>query len=182
MNIGILEYDKKIAAQLEGIVLEHCPHGQVKIWTDSRDLKKEIKEGSVYKILFLSLEQHPNEIIDYAVRLQDHYPEIRLIYTSRLDPVLFEVYRSVPAYVLSRPLQNDHVKAAIKRALKELSLLRDKNFTIINKQGIFTVPYKKIYYVESDKRKLNIYGKEGLIKSINLKISDSISSDLSFNK
>ena len=172
MNIGILEYDEKIAYQLEEIAREQCPHGQVKVCTNSLALKEEIKEGAISKILILSLEQNPNDIIDYAVRLQDLYPDVKLIYTSQLDPVMFEVYRSVPTYVLSKPLQQDHVKASLKRALKELSLSRDKNFTIINKQGIFTVPYKKIYYVESDKRKLNIYGEEGLIKSINLKISD----------
>lgn len=53
-----------------------------------------------------------------------------------------------------------------------MSLSKEKNFTIINKQGIYTIPYTKIYYVESDKRKLNIYGEEGLVKTINLKISD----------
>ena len=64
------------------------------------------------------------------------------------------------------------MKEALHKALRELSLSKEKNFTIINRQGIFTIPYTRIYYVESDKRKLNIFGKEGLIKSINLKISD----------
>ncbi len=172
MNIGILEYDKKIAYQLEEIVREQCPHGHVKVWTESRTLKEDIKDRSIYKILILSLERNSKDIIEYAIRLQDLYPDIKLIYTTELDPVIFEVYRSCPTYVLAKPLQQEHVRASLKRAVQELSLSRDKNFTIINKQGIFTVPYKKIYYVESDKRKLNIYGEEGLIKSINLKISD----------
>ena len=56
MNIGILEYDEKIAYQLEEITREQCPHGQVKVWNNSLALKEDIKEGAVYRILILSLE------------------------------------------------------------------------------------------------------------------------------
>lgn len=172
MNIGILEYDKEIAYQLTEIINENCPHIQVKVWERASDLKEDISDGGMYKILFLSMEEKPEEIIEYARRLQGLHPDIKIIYTTELTPYLFEVFRSSPTYVLSRPLQIAHVKNALEKALYELSRSKEKNFTIINKQGIYTIPYTKIYYVESDKRKLNIYGKEGLVKTINLKISD----------
>ena len=172
MNIGILEYDKEIAYQLTEIINENCPHIQVKVWERASDLKEDISDGGMYKILFLSMEEKPEEIIEYARRLQGLHSDIKIIYTTELTPYLFEVFRSSPTYVLSRPLQIAHVKNALEKALYELSRSKEKNFTIINKQGIYTIPYTKIYYVESDKRKLNIYGKEGLVKTINLKISD----------
>ena len=112
------------------------------------------------------------EIIEYSRRLQDLHPDVKIIYITELNNSVFEVFHSTPTYILSRPLNIGHVKKALEKALHELSLSKEKNFTIINKQGIYTIPYTKIYYVESDKRKLNIYGEEGLVKTINLKISD----------
>ena len=172
MNIGILEYDKEIAYQLTEVINENCPHMQVKVWEQGRSLKEDIRSGGLYKILFLSLERDPMEIIEYSRRLQDLHPDVKIIYITELNDSVFEVFHSTPTYILSRPLNIGHVKKALAKALHELSLSKEKNFTIINKQGIYTIPYTKIYYVESDKRKLNIYGEEGLVKTINLKISD----------
>ena len=172
MNIGILEYDKEIAYQLTEVINENCPHIQVKVWEHDSSLKEDISSGGLYKILFLSLERDPMEIIEYSRRLQDLHPDVKIIYITELNNSVFEVFHSTPTYILSRPLNSGHVKKALEKALHELSLSKEKNFTIINKQGIYTIPYTKIYYVESDKRKLNIYGEEGLVKTINLKISD----------
>lgn len=172
MNIGILEYDKTICAQLSEIINEEYPEVHIKVWEKEEELKRSIMEGSIYKILFLSLEKNPKEIIQYSKRLKDIHPDLKIIYLSDLNESIFEVFEATPTYVLSRTLNEDYVKQALRKAKRELEQLDDKMFTIINKQGIFTIPYQKIYYVESDKRKLNIYGEEGLIKSINLKISD----------
>ncbi len=172
MNIGILEYDKSIAYQLTEIINESCPHMQVKVWEQESSLKEDISSGGSYKILFMSLEKDPMEIIEYCRRLQELYSDIKLIYLTELNDYVFEVFHSTPTYVLSKPLNVGHVKRAIDKAIYELSVSKEKNFTIINKQGIYTIPYTKIYYVESDKRKLNIYGADGLVKTINLKISD----------
>lgn len=172
MNIGILEYDEKVAYQLETIINDECSQVQIKRWEKESDLKEDISQGGNYKILILSLEREPMAIIEYSKRLQEIYSELKIIYTTELNPMIFETFYSTPTYILSKPLDTEHARRALRRSLKELSLSREKNFTIINKQGIFTIPYTNIYYVESDKRKLNIYGKGGLIKSINLKISD----------
>ena len=144
----------------------------MKIWERDSDLKEDISKGSLYKILFMSLEKNPMDIIEYSRRLQDLYADVKIIYLTELNNSIFEVFHSTPTYVLSKPLCVDHVKKSLEKALHELSMSKEKNFTIINKQGIFTIPYTKIYYVESDKRKLNIYGEDGLVKTINLKISD----------
>lgn len=172
INIGILEYDKDIAYQLTEAINENCPNMQIKVWDQDSSLKEDISKGVLYKILFLSLEKNPLDIIEYSRRLQDLYTDVKIIYMTELNDSVFEVFHSTPTYVLSKPLNIEHVKKAIEKALYELNLSREKSFTIINKQGIFTIPYTEIYYVESDKRKLNIYGEHGLVKSINLKISD----------
>lgn len=172
MNIGILEYDKKIAQQLRTIIIEMYPHNQVMVWDQASRLKEDISGGCVCKILFLSLQKDSKGIIDYSKRLQELNPELKIIFMTDLNDSIFEVFHASPTYVLAKPLDEEHVKEALHKALRELSLSKEKNFTIINRQGIFTIPYTRIYYVESDKRKLNIFGKEGLIKSINLKISD----------
>ncbi|MCI6859534.1 MAG: LytTR family transcriptional regulator [Eubacterium sp.] len=172
MNIGILEYDEKVAYQLGEIIAQECPHVQIKRWDKESELKEDIRKGGIYKILFLALEKNPMDIVEYSKRLQELHPNVKIIYMTELNPTIFEVFCSNPTYILSRPLNEGHVRKALRKALKELSLSREKNFTVINKQGIFTIPYTRIFYVESDKRKLNIYGSDGLIKSINLKISD----------
>lgn len=172
MNIGILEYDSNISDQLVEIVSDECPHSNIKRWQKEEELKQSIKDETIYKILILSLEMNGKEIISYSKRLQDIYPDLKIIYLSELNPTIFEVFEATPTYVLSKPLDEEHVKQALRKAKRELEQSDEKIFTIINKQGIFTIPYQKIYYVESDKRKLNIYGEDGLVKSINLKISD----------
>ena len=172
MNIGILEYDESIRSQLLEIVSNECPRAHVVTWEQEENLKASIREGAVYKILFLSLEKEAKEIIKYSKRLQEFVPDLKIIYLSELNETIFEVFEAAPIYVLSKPLDENHVKNAIQKAVRELSQCNEKVFTIINKQGIFTMPYDEIYYVESDKRKLNIFGEEGLVRSINLKISD----------
>lgn len=172
MNIGILEYNVAVRDQLMDVVGNECPKSNIITWDRAEDMKQSFKYGPVVKILFLSLEKEAKEIISYSKRLQDLNPELKIIYLTELSETIFEVFEAAPTYVLSRPLDEDHTKQAIHKALRELNQLGEKIFTIINKQGIFTVPYDNIYYVESDKRKLNIYGEAGLVKSINLKISD----------
>ncbi len=172
MNIGILEYDESIRNQLMEAVSNECPNAKVISWDKEEELKQTIKSGAVFKILFLTLEKEAKNIINYSKRLQDRNPELKIIYLSELNESIFEVFKADPTYVLCKPLDMNHVKESIRKALQELKQAGGRVFTIINKQGIFTVPYVNIYYVESDKRKLNIYGEEGLVKSINLKISD----------
>lgn len=112
------------------------------------------------------------DVIEYSGRLQELNAEVRIVFVAELNEYVFEVFRADPTYVLKIPLDTNHVKQSLQKALHKLSLSKEKTFTVINKQGIFTIPYRDIYYVESDKRKLNIYGDHGLVKSINLKISD----------
>jgi DNA-binding LytR/AlgR family response regulator len=172
MNIGILEYDKEIAYQLSNIFKDICPNTQVTQWEKISDMKEEISRSCHYKILFMSLEKEPLDIIEYSGRLQELNAAVKIIFVTELNKYVFEVFRANPTYVLQKPVDTDHVKKAIQKAQHELNLSKEKSFTVINKQGIFTIPYRDIYYVESDKRKLNIYGEQGLVKSINLKISD----------
>lgn len=172
MNIGILEYDKEVAYQLSSIIKDNCPNIQLTQWDQIGDMKEDVSKNSHYKILFLSLEKDPVDIIEYSGRLQELNPEIKIIFITELNKYVFEIFRASPVYLLGRPLNTNHVKQALLKAQHQLSLSKEKSFTVINKQGIFTIPYRDIYYVESDKRKLNIYGEQGLVKSINLKISD----------
>jgi DNA-binding LytR/AlgR family response regulator len=172
MNIGILEYDKEVAYQLSSIIKDFCPNIQIKQWEQISDMKEEISKSSHYKMLFLSIEKDPIDIIEYSGRLQELNTEVKITFLSELNDYVFEVFRANPVYLLRKPLDTEHVKQALKKAQHELNLSKEKSFTVINKQGIFTIPYRDIYYVESDKRKLNIYGGQGLVKSINLKISD----------
>lgn len=172
MNIGILEYDKEVAYQLISVMRDFCPNIQVAQWEKISDMKEEIRRERNYKILFVSLEKNPLDIIEYAGRLKELNTSVKIIFVTELNEYVFEVFRADPTYILQRPLDIEHVRQAIKKAQHELNLSKEKSFTVINKQGIFTIPYKDIYYVESDKRKLNIYGEQGLVKSINLKISD----------
>ena len=172
MNIGILENDEKIANQLKDIINSKYPHYQVSLWNKEEDLKAAIVEGGIYKILFVSLGKNPVELIDYTARLRDLQENMKLIYLADLEPAIYDAFRARPIYILSKEIDSGKVEDSLEIALKELNQSKEKNFTVINKQGIFTIPYTKIYYVESDKRKLNIYGHDGLIKTINLKISD----------
>ena len=172
MNIGILEYDKEVAYQLTSIIRDFCPNMQVTWWDKISDMKEEISRECHYKILFVSLEKDPLDIIEYSGRVQELNTSVKIIFDTALNEHVFEVFRADPTYVLQIPLNTDHVKKAMQKAQHELNLSKEKSFTVINKQGIFTIPYKDIYYVESDKRKLNIYGEQGLVRSINLKISD----------
>ena len=172
MNIGILEYDKEVAYQLSDIIKDHYPNIQIAEWEQIADMKEEISRNCHYKILFLSLSREPVEVIEYSRRLQEINAEVKVIFVSELNDCIYEIFRADPTYLLGRPLDFEHVKNALDKAHHELNLSKEKYFTVINKQGIFTIPYRDIYYVESDKRKLNIYGEQGLVKSINLKISD----------
>lgn len=172
MNIGILEYDKEIAYQLSGIIKDNCPNMQLTLWDQINDMKTDVSKSCHYKILFLTLEKEPMDIIEYSRRIQELSPEVKIIFMTELNEYVYEIFRTSPTYMLKRPLDVEHVRQSLQKAQHELNLSKEKAFTVINKQGIFTIPYKDIYYVESDKRKLNIYGEHGLVKSINLKISD----------
>ena len=70
MNIGIIEKNEDIAYHLKDIISEKCPHCQLKIWKNINDLKAEIREGIVYKILFVSVDEHDTDVIEYMSRLQ----------------------------------------------------------------------------------------------------------------
>ena len=72
------------------------------------------------------------DIIEYSRRLQELYTDMKIIYLTELNDSIFEVFYSTPTYVLSKPLNKEHVKKAVKKALHELNVSKEKNFTIIN--------------------------------------------------
>ena len=76
---------------------------------------------------------------------------MKLIFLAELNPAIYETFRARPIYILSKEIDSNRVEDSLELALKELNQSKEKNFTVINKQGIFTIPYTKIYYVESDK-------------------------------
>ena len=99
-----------------------------------------------------------------AESLQKEYPNIKIIFLSDDIERAKDIFRINPIYFLTRPYEEDYVKDSLYKIIQIVDEDSAELLTIGNpesKKGDSVVLLKDIYYIESQKRVINIHYYDG---------------------
>lgn len=99
-----------------------------------------------------------------AESLQKEYPNIKIIFLSDDIEKAKDIFRINPIYFLTRPYEEDYVKDSLYKIIQIVDEDSAELLTIGNpesKKGDSVVLLKDIYYIESQKRVINIHYYDG---------------------
>ncbi|MDY4028500.1 MAG: LytTR family DNA-binding domain-containing protein [Butyrivibrio crossotus] len=99
-----------------------------------------------------------------AESLQKEYPNIKIIFLSDDIERAKDIFRINPIYFLTRPYEEDYVKDSLYKIIQMVDEDSAELLTIGNpesKKGDSVVLLKDIYYIESQKRVINIHYYDG---------------------
>lgn len=110
-------------------------------------------------MVFLDLSQNKKDGLQLGKRILEVQPNAQLIFLSAYDDNQWDVYEVDHVYGLRKPVDGEHLKHAMDRAMQRLwdRDLEEPDFVLKNKRGIQRIPLSKILYFEKEKRKIHLH-------------------------
>lgn len=103
-------------------------------------------------ILFIDIELQGSNGIDIAEQMLRANPNTKVIFISGYNKYAQDIFRINPIYFLQKPIKENMIDVAYKKALDALDEDKDNVFTFAKNGNIFTFPCSEILYIESSKR------------------------------
>lgn len=160
MHILICDDDAVFGRKLAGYVQDYFEAHGIQVETTVCTSGKEalqVPDLELYQLAFLDVDMPGLNGIALGRELKKHTPEVTLVYVSAYLEFAPEGY-TVSAY---RYLLKKDIVRLLPSCLKDLlSVLTDqrKTLTVHCNWDTFEVPLDQIYYLESDRHKINLYG------------------------
>lgn len=125
-------------------------------------------------LLMIALDMEEQNSIDVVESILIKYPHIKIIFIAETMNHVKDIFHISPIYLLIRPIEKKYLMDSL---FKTLNLIDEskKDFLVLNakygRNGILTIPIKDIYYISSNKRKLEIHELDKTYE-INMKLND----------
>lgn len=159
----ILICDDNISIQnkLRNSILKIVPEYTDNIHTFStgHELLTFISQNSTDSFLiFMDIRLKDSNGIADAVTIKNKYPNVSIIFITGLTDYLSDIFEITPAYLLFKPIDDNHLNKALNAGFAELDK-RDSDNIYINvvNEGTKVIDVRSILYVESRKRIINIH-------------------------
>lgn len=138
--------------------------GRVFTYYDETALIEDIEEGSVEAdIVIMDIKLRHDSGIRVAEQILRVRPDCQIVFMSGYDDYYEAVYDVDHIYFLQKPVNDETLTKALRRALEKLRDLKESFFCMENKSGRFVIPYRNIYYFEKQKRQVLARGSGGQI-------------------
>lgn len=158
---------KKLEEKLQrckGMDAELSDIGRIFTYCDELALAEDIEEGSVEAdIVIMDIKLRYDSGIHVAERILGVRPDCQIIFMSGYDDYYEAVYDVDHIYFLQKPVHDETLAKALRRAIAKLRDLKESFFCRENKSGRFVIPYRNIYYFEKQKRQVLARGHGGQI-------------------
>lgn len=161
MKIGLCENGIITMENLIKIVrkLEKTVHD--KFWIEEFSKHEEIcdylQSGDKLDILILEVTMQPADGLEIAkfIRNQINDQLMQIIFLSAKENYAMKVFSVRPFDFLVSPFTEEKISDVIQRAVEHIEA-SSQAFVYEKKGGLFRIPYKKIIYFESFRRKIQI--------------------------
>lgn len=169
MKICICDDEKNILEQIKNFLKPLNEKGIIKTFYDSNELQKEIKKENV-DILFMDIKLKEVNGTKFIKENEKYLKNTKLIYITGYDEYIEDTFLSDPIYVLRKPLTEDKIIKAYKKAVLKI---KSENIDVLFKTAKETVKIKldDILYIESKGRLIDIHTTSG-VKSLYYKLAD----------
>lgn len=98
--------------------------------------------------------------IELAKRLREIRPETQVIFLSGHEDYFIQVYDVEHIYFLKKPVKEEDLRKAVELAKKNAERKHKEIFHRDTKNALYTIEMDKVFYLEKDKRKVNLFGAE----------------------
>lgn len=177
MRIALCDDKEIIMEDLRNYLLLHMEDvPEIHMFTDASKLLFKCEDSIFYDLVFLDIELGNMNGIDVAFKLKEAHPEIMLVYMTAYHQYVFEVFETQPFDFLRKPFQADDIDRILYRISQQGKMCT--TLAIETGRGIQHIELRKIYYLESDKRKVRVvtpkvvYSYYGKLDSIESKLSE----------
>lgn len=160
MRIALCDDKEIIMEVLRDYLLGHMEDvPEIHMFTDASKLLCECEDNIFYDLVFLDIELGNMNGIDVAFKLKQAHPEIMLVYMTAYHQYVFEIFETQPFDFLRKPFQDSEIDRILHRVSEQGQMCTTLAFEV--GRGIQHIELRKIYYLESDKRKVRVVTAQG---------------------
>lgn len=141
------------------------PDLAVSCFTDSEDLLNQIRSGKRYAIYFLDVMLPGESGITLAKEIRLASPEAIIIFVTASKEYALDAFGVLAQRYLLKPVQRTHFFEALNFALKQTRQKGIKIFPLKTSEGIASIPFKNILYVECASRVIHLHCINGVVLS-----------------
>lgn len=165
MKIVICDDSIESLFSIERLVEEYADENnidcEIEKYSDSNKLCENIEKGNLADIYMLDMIMPKKTGIDVAHKIRNSDKNKAIIFTTTSDDFAMDAYNVQAIRYILKPIDKNKFFEAIEFALSNINISREPLYLIKTKNGIISVPYSKILYIENVSRILNVYIKEG---------------------
>lgn len=171
MKILICDDEKAICTSLKRKIRNINENAEIISFGNSFQLYEYIdKNCRDIDAIFMDLEFENDKLngVNYSQEIMRIYPEIKIIFVSgHTEEYVEEIFLSTPKVnvfgFLRKPVDEKKLKVyldKLEKVHKQNRIIHSLEFKVIN-NGIIYINYEDIIYIESDKRHVIVYTKNG---------------------
>lgn len=130
---------------------------ETEYFTDAAKLYHQIQEEAQSDIYILDMIMSERTGIDIGTLIRSTDERSVIIYITSSDDFAFEAYSVRAVRYLLKPVQEELFIEALDYAVSSISReTKDAVYTVKTKEGLVSIPYSRIEYIENYSRTLNI--------------------------
>lgn len=166
MQIVICDDNREDLTNLEKLLLEYntyC-HGirfEIEKFLDASLLLNKIQKDKPADIYILDIIMSNISGIDLGSQIRKMNSKSIIIYVTTSDGFAMDAYDIHAIRYLLKPIQKNDFFEAMDYALSYMDIKSEAVFLVKTKEGLVSIPYSKIEYIENSARKLEIHLADG---------------------
>lgn len=166
MNITICDDNIQDLTELK-ILLEkykelHCnTHFEIEQFLNPSILYNKIQENKLADIYILDILMSDTTGIELGNIIRTHGDKNAIIYITSSDDFALDAYHIHAVRYLLKPIQENQFFEAMDYALSYTEFKKVPVYSVKTKEGLISVPYTNIEYIENASRLLHLHQKDG---------------------
>ncbi|MBD5464037.1 MAG: response regulator transcription factor [Lachnospiraceae bacterium] len=140
----------EVKESLERYAKEKGLDFQIQVYYDGKDLidHYEVK----FDLIFMDIKMERVDGLKAAEEIRKRDKEVGLIFLTSVAEHVFRGYEFGAVNYLLKPLKYERLEMELDRFFSTYSGKKERLFVVDNHNTMFSVPYKKIRYIEVEKR------------------------------
>ena len=164
MKIAVCDDDRlltgEIDSQLQKIREKTGISFETDIFFDGETLWEAIEKNGSYDVVYLDIEMKNMDGITVARKIRERDPYAILIFISSYDSYYEQLFEVEPLRFLHKPIDPKKFDEYFLVAYTKLTSLEDRLHFEFNKR-LYQIPYRDIVYMESRRRVIHLFGRNG---------------------
>lgn len=166
MQFVICDDNQENLRELEKLLLKYIARFsglsfEIEKFTDAALLLHKIQDKKPADIYILDIIMSDISGIDLGREIRKKSEKSIIIYITESDQFALDAYDILAIRYLLKPVAEDRLFEALDYALSQIQDKRETFFTVKTKNGLESVPYREIEYIENSSRKLEIHLTDG---------------------